>query len=274
VAGSDWEHPVYACQRRDLGLASSRLYTQAHAWHRPPALSLRPWLPASVDPAFGLRPVNYAGYPLLNVVSPTNGYRPATPAGCTPSSGNGGALRCSLTLNPASVPTNCPFNPCAGGLCDGLHRLMLRTDSLVAPDHPMFASLPADGQVGAGTLSTVTIMPFTTKNGLAPGACPSSIQQPASLVASQLSAGPDGGFDGATVAAAKVAADAALAASAAGLLGDTLTGPGAARAAGLPASQVDAANGLFHAEAAGSAPVVEFETVGVQLAAPGGDDEL
>jgi hypothetical protein len=222
-----------------------------------------------VDPAFGLRPVNYPGYTLLNVASNPTGDHPTKPSACSLGKGNGGEIACSLTLDPAAVPRNCTFNPCSGGLCDGLHRLMLRTDSLVSPSHPMFVSLPPDGQVGAGTLSTVTIVPFTTKNSVAPSVCTSSLSAASSA---PLVVADGGGFDSATVEAARMQADAQLAASVAGLPPDTLSAPQAARAAGMPTGAVDAANGLFRAEAAGTPPV-ELLEAGVQLSIRP-DDEL
>jgi hypothetical protein len=128
----------------------------------------------SIDPSLMLNPGADLGYPLLSVSSNATGARLLpVPAGCKANEkGDGFPITCNLAFNASAVPKRCPFNPC-DGLCDGVHRLVIRTDSLTDPANPMFDGLPAAGKVNGGTFSTVVIVPVTFSNGItaAPGAC-------------------------------------------------------------------------------------------------------
>jgi hypothetical protein len=140
----------------------------------------------AVDPQLAVKPTPDLGYVIRNTGSSPQGTPLAVaPAGCTlNANGDGAPLTCNtLTLNPSVVPKFCPLNPCDNGLCDGLHRLVLRSDFLVSPSNPIFQGLPPDGQVGAGTLSTVLVVPIVTVNNIVknPSACPAAAAPAAAL---------------------------------------------------------------------------------------------
>ncbi len=158
---------------------------------------------AAIDPSYVLNPTPYGGYSLLNLVS--NSPLPSSPLvypietsvpvamKCVKSGGDAGSASCTATLNPRAVPRDCLFNPCAGGLCDGLHRLTYCTHSFVDPNDPMFRDLAPDGQVGAGTLTSCVVAPITTSNGIArDSTCTSGVS---SLSATSRVAGADGAND-------------------------------------------------------------------------------
>ena len=97
---------------------------------------------ASIDPALLRRPTPFLGSVLTNASSggeaPLAPFTPVSPAvKCVKGSGDAGSQACDITINPAAVARNCLFNPCANGLCDGQHRLVLRTDSFVTQTNPM-----------------------------------------------------------------------------------------------------------------------------------------
>lgn len=102
----------------------------------------------AVDPALLLRPTPYFGAVVANGSTAFNASAdPQAPLApyvtqspsvrCTKGGGDAGGQACTLTVDPAAAGRNCLFNPCVGGLCDGQHRLVLRTDSYVAPNNTM-----------------------------------------------------------------------------------------------------------------------------------------
>jgi hypothetical protein len=155
---------------------------------------------AAIDPAYVLKPTPYGGYPLVNLtatsplpssplVFPVTASIPVA-VKCVKGGGDAGSASCTATLNPRAVPRDCLFNPCAGGLCDGLHRLTYCTHSFVDPSNPMFAGLAPDGQVGAGTLTSCVVAPITTSNSIVQDStCVGGVS---SAPAAARLAGPDG----------------------------------------------------------------------------------
>lgn len=125
----------------------------------------------ALDPDFQAQ-TPYPGHPLLSIASnpsgdPINPFMiEAPPSKCIATPGDGGALKCYFIMNPASVPTDCARNPCVGGLCDGPHRLVVRTDSLVAKDDTSLLGLPPGGPLNGGVVSSALVVPFRTANGI------------------------------------------------------------------------------------------------------------
>ncbi|KAI8473243.1 MAG: hypothetical protein J3K34DRAFT_519093 [Monoraphidium minutum] len=210
----------------------------------------------ALDPALTAQPPSL-GHVILSAASDAAG-GPASPppAGCTQNAaGDGFPLTCAHAFNVSEVPLACPINPCAGGLCDGLHRLVIRTDYLVAASNPLLEGTPPKGRVGGGTLSTVVVVPIVTSNGIQRN----DALCPAALAPAGLSGGPagasmqaGGGFLGRLAAAGRAGVDAADASK-------MMEAAGAAVAVDLvPATQITVA-ALTAGELAALGPPLDAE---------------
>lgn len=177
----------------------------------------------AVNPSFTSLVTPVPGYALLDVSDAESRGRPFVydPPDrplvyCEAASGDGGAVHCNITVRPKQVPLDCAgWNKC-DGLCDGRHRMFIRTDSVVRADNPVLGG----SNMNHGTFSSVLVVPFRTDNNITRDpSCPAGAEaslEAESLVTPLSDGGvfgteavlvpDDGAADGAATAAAEWAA--------------------------------------------------------------------